>query len=57
MKIEKDEKVIVNCEVWGIVAEIGVVTNILEGEENKYVVELKDGYSYLLRESEIMKLQ
>ncbi len=56
MKIEKDEKVIVNCEAWGIIAEIGVVTNILEGKENKYVVDLKDGYSYLLRESEITKL-
>ena len=57
MKIDKGDKVICNCEAWGIIAEIGVVTNVLEGKENKYVVELKDGYSYLLRESEIMKLQ
>lgn len=56
MKIEKDEKVIVNCEVWGIVAEIGVVSNVLEGTENKYVVDLDDGYSYLLRENEVRKL-
>lgn len=56
MKIEKDEKVIVNCEAWGIVAEIGVVSNVLEGAENKYVVDLDDGYSYLLRENEVRKL-
>ena len=56
MKIEKGEKVIVNCEAWGIVAEIGVVSNVLEGAENKYVVDLDDGYSYLLRENEVRKL-
>lgn len=56
MKVDKGDKVICNCEAWGIIAEIGVVTNILEGKENKYVVDLEDGYSYLLRESEITKL-
>ena len=56
MKIDKGDKVVCNCEAWGIIAEIGVVTNVLEGKENKYVVELKDGYSYLLRGNEIAKL-
>ncbi|EOM66628.1 hypothetical protein [Enterococcus faecium] len=56
MKVDKGDKVVCNCKAWGIIAEIGVVTNVLEGKENKYVVELKDGYSYLLRENEIAKL-
>lgn len=57
MKIDKGDKVICNCEVWGIIAEIGVVSNVLEGAKNKYVVDLDDGYSYLLRENEVRKLQ
>lgn len=56
MKIDKGDKVICNCEAWGIIAEIGVVSNVLEGAKNKYVVDLDDGYSYLLRENEVRKL-
>ena len=43
MKIDKGDKVICNCEAWGIIAEIGVVSNVLEGAKNKYVVDLGDG--------------
>lgn len=56
MKIDKGDKVVCNCEAWGIIGEIGVVSNVLEGAENKYVVDLDDGYSYLLRENEVRKL-
>ncbi|HFO1075735.1 TPA: hypothetical protein ACHIWU_000868 [Enterococcus faecium] len=56
MKIDKGDEVICNCETWGIVEEIGVVANVLEGAKNKYVVDLDDGYSYLLRENEVRKL-
>ena len=57
MKIDKGDKVICNCEAWGIIEEVGVVSNVLEGAKNKYVVDLDDGYSYLLRENEVRKLQ
>lgn len=56
MKVDKGDKVICNCEAWGIIEEIGVVSNVLEGAKNKYVVDLDDGYSYLLRENEVRKL-
>lgn len=56
MSIDKGDKVICNCETWCIVEEIGVVSNVLEGRENKYVVDLDDGYSYLLRENEVRKV-
>ena len=56
MKIDKGDKVICNCEAWGIIGEIGVVSNVLEGAKNKYVVDLDDGYSYVLRENEVRKL-
>lgn len=56
MKINKGDEVVCNCESWGIAEEIGVVSNVLEGVKNKYVVEFDDGSSYLLRENEVRKL-
>lgn len=56
MKIDEGDKVICNCEAWGIIEEIGVVSNVLEGAKNKYVVNLGDDYSYLFQENEVKKL-
>ncbi|WP_181046657.1 hypothetical protein [Enterococcus faecium] len=56
MKIEKGDLVVVRLPGWGIDCKEGKVINVLEGAENKYVVDIGEEYNYLVWEHEVRKL-